>query len=569
MKQILRKTLLLIGVFLGGISSAWADGEIPFVAGNTIGDENNSGGWFYGISEVINIPANKTLTLKFKTYSATDGQLVGKGDGGTNLPWGAHMSHILRIGNDGDDLYWRSDGYGWKGSNNTNSGDWFKCNLSNTRWGEGGADFRADITGSDVVLTIARVGAELRITQDIFTASDKYTKYFVLDYGTANGNIWAQLVVERAHVVVSANKELSNTITTQGTLLGLDNNTGAFGAGTRLPEFTVAPNGTLKLHFKNYTSKIANYMNWAFEMECNGQFSDIVTGGNNWGALQGGDNAASITDTGWPTNGDFRNQMDGADVVLTVTRSGATVTGRAVMTPVSGSAFTRDFSFTSSQDGFASANATVRLLTDHSHIDLLPESIEIGATGWGTFASDYNLDFTGITDIEAYKVTGATGSAIDKAQLTGIVPAGTPMLLNAPGGTGTYTVPVATSAGTPITGNCLLRGKGEAVAQDGSHDRYVLVKEKDGTTTTAKFKKILSNPATVAANRAYLQFNKAVSPSRDILSIDGGDATGINMVNGEGLKINGSEVYYNLQGQRVLYPTKGLYIVNGKKVVIK
>ena len=41
------------------------------------------------------------------------------------------------------------------------------------------------------------------------------------------------------------------------------------------------------------------------------------------------------------------------------------------------------------------------------------------------------------------------------------------------------------------------------------------------------------------------------------------------MVNGEGLKINGSEVYYNLQGQRVLYPTKGLYIVNGKKVIIK
>ena len=28
-------------------------------------------------------------------------------------------------------------------------------------------------------------------------------------------------------------------------------------------------------------------------------------------------------------------------------------------------------------------------------------------------------------------------------------------------------------------------------------------------------------------------------------------------------------IYYNLAGQRVAQPTKGLYIVNGKKVVIK
>jgi hypothetical protein len=28
-------------------------------------------------------------------------------------------------------------------------------------------------------------------------------------------------------------------------------------------------------------------------------------------------------------------------------------------------------------------------------------------------------------------------------------------------------------------------------------------------------------------------------------------------------------IYYDLSGRRVLYPRKGLYIVNGKKVVIK
>ena len=51
------------------------------------------------------------------------------------------------------------------------------------------------------------------------------------------------------------------------------------------------------------------------------------------------------------------------------------------------------------------------------------------------------------------------------------------------------------------------------------------------------------------------------------MSFDFGETTGINAVNGSELKVNGE--YYNLNGQRVANPTKGLYIVNGKKVVIK
>lgn len=45
--------------------------------------------------------------------------------------------------------------------------------------------------------------------------------------------------------------------------------------------------------------------------------------------------------------------------------------------------------------------------------------------------------------------------------------------------------------------------------------------------------------------------------------------TGITTAQAEGSKVNGSADYYDLQGRRVTQPTKGLYIVNGKKVVIK
>ena len=46
------------------------------------------------------------------------------------------------------------------------------------------------------------------------------------------------------------------------------------------------------------------------------------------------------------------------------------------------------------------------------------------------------------------------------------------------------------------------------------------------------------------------------------------ETTGIEMVKGEGFKDNGSRAY-NLNGQRVEHLKKGIYITNGKKVVIK
>ena len=53
--------------------------------------------------------------------------------------------------------------------------------------------------------------------------------------------------------------------------------------------------------------------------------------------------------------------------------------------------------------------------------------------------------------------------------------------------------------------------------------------------------------------------------SRD-LNISFGEATAIKAIE-NGQQMNGN--FYNLAGQRVSQPTKGLYIVNGRKVVMK
>ena len=65
--------------------------------------------------------------------------------------------------------------------------------------------------------------------------------------------------------------------------------------------------------------------------------------------------------------------------------------------------------------------------------------------------------------------------------------------------------------------------------------------------------------------KAYLSYSGSLAPGY----FGFGETTGINAVNGSEFMINGSDIY-NLNGQRVAQPTKkGLYIVNGRKVVIK
>jgi hypothetical protein len=55
-----------------------------------------------------------------------------------------------------------------------------------------------------------------------------------------------------------------------------------------------------------------------------------------------------------------------------------------------------------------------------------------------------------------------------------------------------------------------------------------------------------------------------VSEARDfLLSIDDDEATGIKAVK----NTNTDGEYYDLKGQRVTHPSKGVYIHNGRKVI--
>ena len=72
------------------------------------------------------------------------------------------------------------------------------------------------------------------------------------------------------------------------------------------------------------------------------------------------------------------------------------------------------------------------------------------------------------------------------------------------------------------------------------------------------------------AFRAYFNFadvlaNKSVASAPIHMSFDGEGTTGIEVIR----DLMEEGVYYDLNGRRVETPSKGIYILNGKKVVIK
>ena len=184
------------------------------------------------------------------------------------------------------------------------------------------------------------------------------------------------------------------------------------------------------------------------------------------------------------------------------------------------------------------------------------EIVSMNAYEWTTFVSAKNLDFTD-KEVKAYIVTGHAGSAITTTQVNKVA-ANTPILLNAV--KGQYILPTSyTGAADATTGN-LLKAGGASVSPEDGKTKYALSVAEDKAT----FKKIVS-ATTIPAGKAYLEFNETISaPS---LSFDfGNGTTGIDSVK-DSEKVNGE--YFNLAGQRVAQPTKGLYIVNGKKVILK
>lgn len=192
---------------------------------------------------------------------------------------------------------------------------------------------------------------------------------------------------------------------------------------------------------------------------------------------------------------------------------------------------------------------------------VVPQTAEVSISSveYRTYVTAFDVDFTQTAGLTAYVVESAERgeNGIKYVEVTS-VPANTPVILN--GTEGTYTIHEGEYTGEEIT-NVLKTGP-VTVNDDNYGTIFVLNTGANGVGFY-----LLNNSKTLSEGKCYLEIPKnGTDDGAKFVGFHIGDATGISSVVNPTAERN---VVYNLAGQRVAAPTKGLYIVNGKKVFIK
>lgn len=199
--------------------------------------------------------------------------------------------------------------------------------------------------------------------------------------------------------------------------------------------------------------------------------------------------------------------------------------------------------------------------------ETLPLRAFDGKNYFATFSSDKAVKFV---DATVY----AVGVNDDRLILTEVeskqVPANTGVLLKSAGTEATYSVIGSAPA---IENNLLCASveEGETTAADGTMEGYSFFKlsyNQAGENEKLGFYWAKENgaPFVSKAGLAYLAVKTADAAAVKGFSLFDME-TGISKVTGSAAAVNG--VIYDLQGRRVERAVRGLYIVNGRKVMVK
>ncbi len=170
--------------------------------------------------------------------------------------------------------------------------------------------------------------------------------------------------------------------------------------------------------------------------------------------------------------------------------------------------------------------------------------------GYATFSSLFEVEIP--DGVEAYYASASEGTTVTMTSIDGgVIPAGTGVVLK--GAEGSYTMAVS-NTGATLDGTNLLKAN-IAARTPGEAEYYTLA-------AGPKFCK--STGGTLAAGKAYLVIPSGSSARIVTMTFDG-EATGISELK----SVAEEGALYNLSGARVSKPTKGLYIQNGKKLIVK
>lgn len=202
---------------------------------------------------------------------------------------------------------------------------------------------------------------------------------------------------------------------------------------------------------------------------------------------------------------------------------------------------------------------------DNFVVSEIVSSVDITMNSFGimTYASPYKLDYSSVSGLKAYAATAINTDGDLTMTQVNVAPRKAGLLLK--GDPGTYSIPVTNAAADDLTDNKLVGlVKPTAVTADYV---YILANGTQGVN----WYPLDPSDNTIGANKAYLQLtaeeDAAISTGARGLNMIFEDATGIGNI----FTTVETGAWYTLQGLRLdkKPTTKGVYIHNGKKVVIK
>ena len=197
-------------------------------------------------------------------------------------------------------------------------------------------------------------------------------------------------------------------------------------------------------------------------------------------------------------------------------------------------------------------------LTDLNH------TLTVTGAGWATLVLGYNTTIPG--NVKAYAVSSIAENKVVLAEVAEVLPAHTPVLIEATAAgeyTFNYTDTEATVASNLLAGSVFKT----YVAPEVGTTNYVLSNNGGVVGLYKKTTENANGKIEFGANKAYLPVQTAAEGAPAMFAFGRGaeddeESTGI-----ESVELNGELVIYDLAGRRVEKMEKGIYIVNGKKVI--
>lgn len=183
-------------------------------------------------------------------------------------------------------------------------------------------------------------------------------------------------------------------------------------------------------------------------------------------------------------------------------------------------------------------------------------TVSVSPAGYATYATTKNVKVPKDENVEVMTVTvndDKTSITLHKVAAGTVIPANTGILVKAPAGDCNFVV--TSDAGEKLPINNLVAATTNVTSADDKFFALTKLGEKVGFA-------LVANGVVIPAGKAYLEVPKASGAK--FFGLDG-EATGINSV--KTAKADGA--YYTLEGVKTTKPVKGIYIHNGKKIVVK